>query len=95
MGIDLFFWSTDDKLQLQATRNRIQSLLVVDDFGDMRGMLRSMLSSIGVAEIDTAINGREAIEALERKRYDVILCDYNLGPGKTGNMCWKRRAIDN
>ena len=38
----------------------------------MRGMLRSMLSSIGVAEIDTAINGREAIEALERKRYDVI-----------------------
>ena len=67
-------------------RHEIESkvFLVVDDFGDMRGMLRSMLSSIGVAEIDTAINGREAIEALERKRYDVILCDYNLGPGKNG-----------
>lgn len=68
------------------TRHEIESkiFLVVDDFGDMRGMLRSMLSSIGVGEIDTAINGREAIEALERKRYDVILCDYNLGPGKNG-----------
>jgi tetratricopeptide (TPR) repeat protein len=67
-------------------RHEIESkiFLVVDDFGDMRGMLRSMLSSIGVAEIDTAINGREAIDALERKRYDVILCDYNLGPGKNG-----------
>ena len=32
----------------------------------MRGMLRTMLSSIGVTEIDTAINGKEAIEALER-----------------------------
>ena len=67
-------------------RHEIESkiFLVVDDFGDMRGMLRSMLTSIGVAEIDTAINGKEAIDALERKRYDVILCDYNLGPGKNG-----------
>jgi len=67
-------------------RHEIESkvFLVVDDFGDMRGMLRSMLNSIGVGEIDTAVNGKEAIEALEQKRYDVILCDYNLGPGKNG-----------
>lgn len=68
------------------TRHEIESksFLVVDDFGDMRSMLRTMLSSIGIAVIDTAINGREAIEALEKRRYDVILCDYNLGPGKNG-----------
>ncbi|MCB1831776.1 MAG: response regulator, partial [Gammaproteobacteria bacterium] len=67
-------------------RHEIESktFLVVDDFGDMRGMLRTMLSSIGVTEIDTAINGKEAIEALERKHYDVVLCDYNLGSGKNG-----------
>lgn len=61
-----------------------RAFLVVDDFGDMRSMLRSMLSSIGIADVDTAINGREAIDALQRKRYDIILCDYNLGPGKNG-----------
>jgi len=61
-----------------------KTFLVVDDFGDMRGMLRSMLTSIGVGEIDTAINGREAVEALEQKHYDIVLCDYNLGPGKNG-----------
>ena len=67
-------------------RHEIESktFLVVDDFGDMRGMLRTMLNSIGVTEIDTAINGKEAIEALERKHYDVVLCDYNLGSGKNG-----------
>ncbi|MCP4283131.1 MAG: response regulator [Gammaproteobacteria bacterium] len=61
-----------------------KTFLVVDDFGDMRGMLRSMLTSIGVGEIDTAINGREAVEALEQKHYDIVLCDYHLGPGKNG-----------
>jgi FimV-like protein len=63
-----------------------KTILVVDDFGDMRGMLRSMLSSVGVKEIDTANNGPEAIEAIERRRYDIVLCDYNLGPGKNGQQ---------
>ncbi|MCB1759347.1 MAG: response regulator [Gammaproteobacteria bacterium] len=63
-----------------------KTFLVVDDFGDMRGMLRSMLSTVGVKEIDTANNGPEAIDALERRRYDIVLCDYNLGPGKNGQQ---------
>jgi tetratricopeptide (TPR) repeat protein len=63
-----------------------KSFLVVDDYGDMRSMLRSMLHAYGVSRIDMAANGKEAVDALEENRYDVVLCDYNLGPGKDGQQ---------
>lgn len=65
-----------------------RSFLVVDDFGDMRSMMKNMLQSMGVREIDLARNGDEAIRAIEEpeNRYHVILCDYNLGPGKNGQQ---------
>jgi CheY-like chemotaxis protein/Tfp pilus assembly protein PilF len=63
-----------------------KSYLIVDDFGDMRSMLRSMLGMLGVTRIDTANNGSDAVQLMERKRFDVILCDYNLGVGKDGQQ---------
>lgn len=63
-----------------------KSFLVVDDFGDMRSMLRSMLGMFGVTRIDAVSNGRDAILHMERGAYDVVLCDYNLGPGKDGQQ---------
>ncbi|AKH19354.1 response regulator [Sedimenticola thiotaurini] len=62
------------------------SFLVVDDYADMRGVLRNMLQSYGVSDIDSVANGREAISRIEAKRYDVILCDYNLGDGRDGQQ---------
>jgi CheY-like chemotaxis protein len=63
-----------------------KSYLVVDDFGDMRSMLRSMLNMFGVSRIDTANDGRDAVKRMEKAKYDVVLCDYNLGPGKDGQQ---------
>jgi len=63
-----------------------RSYLIVDDFGDMRSTLRSMLSLSGVTDIDNAKNGADAISQMERKKYDVVLCDYNLGAGKDGQQ---------
>jgi CheY-like chemotaxis protein/Tfp pilus assembly protein PilF len=63
-----------------------RSYLVVDDFSDMRSVIKAMLRTLGAVQIDAARHGREAIEVLERGRYDVILCDYNLGPGKNGQQ---------
>jgi len=62
------------------------AFLIVDDFGDMRSMLRGMLNSFGVKDIDSVATGQDAIDAIEEKRYDIILCDYNLGPGKNGQQ---------
>jgi CheY-like chemotaxis protein/predicted Zn-dependent protease len=61
--------------------------LVVDDFTDMRSMIRAMLQALGAPaeNIHTARNGEEAVYKLGgATRYDVVLCDYNLGPGKDG-----------
>lgn len=62
------------------------TVLIIDDFQNMRTTLRKMLQSIGVSEIDTAANGKEGIECLGRRAYDVVLCDYNLGEGKDGQQ---------
>lgn len=60
--------------------------LIVDDFEDMRTLLRQTLKSCGARTefIDAASTSHEAIRQLEKKKYDVVLCDYNLGAGKTG-----------
>jgi tetratricopeptide (TPR) repeat protein len=60
--------------------------LIIDDFEDMRTLLRQTLKSCGASTelIDTASTSNEAIRHLEKKKYDVVLCDYNLGAGKTG-----------
>jgi len=61
-----------------------KSFLIIDDFQGMRSLLREMLKSFGTKNIDTVTNGKEAIAFLEKNKYDVVLCDYNLGSGKNG-----------
>ncbi|MCF6283137.1 MAG: response regulator [Candidatus Polarisedimenticolaceae bacterium] len=63
-----------------------KKFLVVDDYGDMRNMLKNMLQMFGATAITTAKNGAEAIALLEKTPFDVVLCDYNLGTGKDGQQ---------
>lgn len=59
--------------------------LVIDDFANFTATLRDILRSLGAVDVDTASNGEDAIAQMQQKRYDVVLCDYNLGDGKNGN----------
>lgn len=65
--------------------NRLR-VLVVDDFDSFRMTVSKILTEFGVEQVDTSANGQDAIKACASKRYDLILCDYNLGPGKTGQQ---------
>lgn len=62
------------------------SYLVIDDFQGMRSMLTGVLKACGAnpRAIDTAANGPEAIQLLTKKRFDIVLCDFNLGHGQNG-----------
>lgn len=63
----------------------IQSnILIIDDFPGMRTMLRDFLKAMGVKAMDNAANGKEAIALLAAKKYDIVICDYNLGSGQNG-----------
>lgn len=63
-----------------------KNILVVDDFPDMRSLLRSMVTAYGAEKVEQARNGEEAIEVLARQPFDIVLCDYNLGEGKDGQQ---------
>lgn len=58
--------------------------LLADDFSSFRNSVQSMLHSIGASQINMASNAGEVIESCKNHVYDVILCDYNLGTGRTG-----------
>jgi len=60
--------------------------LIVDDFQSMRTMLRDFVKSMGMTRVDTACHGKDAISHLAESRYDIVLCDYNLGPGANGQQ---------
>lgn len=63
-----------------------KSALIIDDFPDMRGSIRRMLVNFGINKIETASNGDEAITHCENNKFDIILCDYNLGDAKNGQQ---------
>ncbi len=60
------------------------SVLVADDFSSFRGTVNTMLMNLGVLDIEMVASGEEVIAKCELKNYDVILCDYDLGPGRNG-----------
>ena len=60
--------------------------LITDDFENFRKSLRQMLRSFGAERIDMAANGNEAIAKCTNDHFDVLICDFNLGPGKTGQQ---------
>lgn len=60
--------------------------LITDDFENFRRSMRQMLSSMGAEKIDMAANGNETIAKCTREHYDVLICDFNLGSGKTGQQ---------
>jgi len=63
-----------------------KKVLIIDDFQEMRVMLRTMVEPLAPDIIKLAQNGEEAIEQLENNKFDIVLCDYNLGKGKDGQQ---------
>ncbi|MEW5756421.1 MAG: response regulator [Pseudomonadota bacterium] len=61
-------------------------ILVVDDFGQMRSTCKRMLADYKAYDVDDTGSGEDAIEKMRIKKYDIILCDYNLGEGQDGQQ---------
>ena len=72
-----------------------KNYLVVDDFVGVRQLLRESLRSLGARNIDQAASGGEAIALLAKLRYDVVLCDFNLGDGKNGQQVLEEARVRN
>lgn len=60
--------------------------LIIDDFANYRSMLRSILVSCGAQDIEDAKDAKEALKKITYNKFDVILCDYNLGEAQNGQQ---------
>lgn len=60
--------------------------LVVDDMPDVRVAISAMLRVFGVQHVDVVANGEQAMDACFGTHYHMVLCDYNLGPGRDGQQ---------
>ena len=69
--------------------------LLVDDFVGIRQLLRESLRNLGAKHIDQAASGGEAVVLLSKTRYDVVMCDYNLGDGKNGQQVLEEARLRN
>ena len=59
-------------------------VLVVDDFSSFRSTMMSMLNKLGVKNIEEAGKAFDVLKWCKDRKFDLILCDYNLGSGKSG-----------
>ncbi|MEW7847246.1 response regulator [Massilia aurea] len=57
------------------------AVLVVDPNPGMRTSLQNMLGLVGITKVDYAINANTAIRQLQKRAYDIILCEYDLASG--------------
>ncbi len=58
--------------------------LIVDDFSPFRRSLKQMLEGMGATEIKAAATAADALELCDEYKFDVVLCDYNLGEEMDG-----------
>lgn len=55
-------------------------VLIVEDNLHMRALLRSLLNSTGLREVHEAPDGAAALELLNSRKFDFILCDLSMRP---------------
>jgi CheY-like chemotaxis protein/Flp pilus assembly protein TadD len=70
-----------------------QHYLLIDDFPEIRRLLRESLRNLGARYVDQANTGGEAMTLLAQSKYDVVLCDYNLGTGKNGQQVLEEARV--
>lgn len=69
-------------------------VLLADDSGTVRTIIRRSLRTLGVGDIVEAADGVQAVELFQGGGVDLVLTDWNM-PGKTGlEVVREIRALD-
>ena len=56
----------------------MKRILIVDDMGAIRSVIRTVLKSIGDFQIDEAVNGEDGLSKIRMLRPDVVISDWNM-----------------
>ncbi|MFA6051705.1 MAG: response regulator [Methylobacter sp.] len=63
-----------------------KKILVIEDQSIIRDTIKHILSSLGARHLVEAESGNNGMAAMREDRFDIVLCDYNLGEGKNGQQ---------
>lgn len=55
-------------------------VLVVDDSQTLRLIVTKHLNSLGFTEVDTAEDGRSALECMRNRQYGLLISDWEMKP---------------
>ena len=69
------------------------TVLIVDDNPLNRALLQAIVNGLGVTKVETAANGREGLEAIARRKPDLVLLDVMMPQMDGYEMCRRLRAI--
>ena len=72
-----FYHHLSNRHGAAAGMKRLKQLLIIDDEENMRHLLQTILEKEGYAAA-TAENGRVALELLDERAFDTILCDLRM-----------------
>ena len=74
-----------------ATQTPFSNLqaLVIDDMSVQQTTLRGQLGQLGITRVDVAANAEDAARQIRSRRYNLILCDYNLNQKTDGQQLFE------
>ncbi len=56
------------------------NVLIVDDYATMLRIVKNLLKQIGFDNVDEAQDGGEAFQMMKRKKYGLVISDWNMQP---------------
>jgi two-component system, chemotaxis family, chemotaxis protein CheY len=62
------------------TIHHYSDILIVDDSGAVRSVVRKLLTQLGYKNIDEASDGTSALAKISEKRFDLVISDWNMEP---------------
>jgi tetratricopeptide (TPR) repeat protein len=63
--------------------------LIIDDMATQQTTLRGQLAMLGVSKVEQATTPDDAMRQIKAKRYNLILCDYNLNNKTDGQQLFE------
>jgi len=55
-------------------------ILVVDDYKTMIRIIKNLLKQLGFNDVDEAMDGSEALNKMQERKYGLIISDWNMEP---------------
>ena len=60
--------------------NHFSDILIVDDSGVVRSVVRKLLTQLGFRSVDEASDGASALAKISTKHFDLVISDWNMEP---------------